>query len=79
MLFGDEEYEHGGQRAPSPWDGFMSTPPSEAGSLDVHKPLRSGVPKLAPEVEEVRHAESHRVTPPKQSLAAAHRATSSTS
>lgn len=52
MFEEDDSPEH--LRAPSPWDGFVSTPPSAAGSLELHKPLRHGVPKLAPEIEEVR-------------------------
>ena len=51
-MFGEDDSD--GVRAPSPWDGFMPTPPSEPGSLEAHKPLRNGVPKLAPEIEEVR-------------------------
>ncbi|GJF00188.1 hypothetical protein PsYK624_164670 [Phanerochaete sordida] len=48
-MFGDDEEC---LRALSPWDGFMSSTPSEVGSLEAHKPLRNGIPKLAPEVEE---------------------------
>ena len=51
MLFGDDDLDDA--RAPSPWDGFMSTPPSETGSLEAHQLTKHGIPKLAPEVEEV--------------------------
>jgi hypothetical protein len=56
MLFGDDEPDD--LRAPSPWDDFISTPPSEAGSLEIQRPLKNRVPKLAPEVEEVRSGET---------------------
>ncbi|KIP02758.1 hypothetical protein PHLGIDRAFT_41078, partial [Phlebiopsis gigantea 11061_1 CR5-6] len=49
-MFGEDDSDY--LRAPSPWDGFLSTPPSEAGSLESQKVLRNGVPKLAPEIEE---------------------------
>ena len=49
-MFGDDEEC---LRVPSPWDGFMPSTPSEVGSLEAHKPFKSGIPKLAPEVEEV--------------------------
>lgn len=48
-MFGDDEECF---RAPSPWDGFISTTPSEVGSLEAQKSFKNGIPKLAPEVEE---------------------------
>lgn len=40
-------------RVPSPWDPFLPSPPSGC-SVDSLKHIHDGVPKLVPEVEEVR-------------------------
>lgn len=50
-MFG--EYESESPRVPSPWDPFLPSPPSEATTPET-RTGRTGIPKLAPEVEEVR-------------------------
>ncbi|KAL4245952.1 hypothetical protein ABKN59_009553 [Abortiporus biennis] len=47
-MFGENEVEN--PRAPSPWDPFLSSPPS--GSSTPETRARTGIPKLTPEVEE---------------------------
>lgn len=52
-MFGEDDTES--LRAPSPWDSFLSSSPEPA-SLEKSQHLRQNVPKLVPEVEEVRFA-----------------------
>jgi len=47
-MFGEHNEPSESPRVPSPWDPFLPTPPSAASSLGKC----SGIPKLAPEVEE---------------------------
>ena len=49
-MFGEHESES--PRVPSPWDPFLPSPPSEASLLGSTR--FPGIPKLVPEVEEVR-------------------------
>lgn len=50
-MFGEYD-EPENVRVPSPWDPFLPSPPTESSSLQSR---RTGIPKLAPEVEEVRY------------------------
>ncbi|KAF7800156.1 hypothetical protein EIP86_011402 [Pleurotus ostreatoroseus] len=52
-MFGEDDTDS--LRAPSPWDSFLSSSPEPA-SLEKSQHLRQSVPKLVPEVEEVRLA-----------------------
>ncbi|KAI0339350.1 hypothetical protein BDW22DRAFT_1336412 [Trametopsis cervina] len=51
-MFGENTALLESSRVSSPWDPFLSSPPSEARSPEVHRHLHNGVPKLVPEIEE---------------------------
>jgi hypothetical protein len=42
-------------RAPSPWDKFSVSPSPRSEGLEIEMRRSDGIPKLAPEVEQVRH------------------------
>ncbi len=52
-MFGEDYFDES-PRAASPWDQFLPPPSTESSSLDTRKKQRNGIPKLVPEVEEVR-------------------------
>ncbi len=50
-MFGEDDSDN--LRATSPWDPFLSSSP-EAASLEKGQQMCQSIPKLMPEVEEVR-------------------------